>query len=812
MFTTLVGEPQVRVSYRKPRLPPPAAERYRIVDLRPTKPDVDSRSIRSCWIGVAILFGLTLLMFGDVLFTRRPVILSDAGNDLASQFIYWREFTAEQLLLGHLPLWNPHVFCGMPYLGWAQTQVLYPTNWLDLALPLPFSINLGIALHVFLAGSFTCFWGLRRGLRPLPAILAGALFMFSGSFFLHIYAGHLSLLCAVAWTPLVFASVDEWARTRAWRWVAMGTVAVTIQIYAGDFQACFYTAVAAALLLLFGLINSKHRPTILCGLIAMYLGAAALGAVQLFTSLDAAAESIRSGGISYRFASMVSFAPENLLTILAPGFFGNGSAVPYWGEWYRWEMCLFIGVSGLMLAVYGAVNGRKELRRVLAPLFVIMLALALGANTPLFKILYHWVPGFNQFRGNAKFSIEASLFLAMLAGVGLDRLLHHPKRSRWLAWGAFITALVVGFAAWQLHAASVSPQPARWWSHALQSVNTTRASYLPAASYSDTSFVKNAGLFASRCLFIAAIELLVLGGLMLFAETSRWVVYTMALLAVAEIFVFARSTLATFDVAYTEAPKLKAFLDERPGDYRIFYQQIPNIAIWLGREDVWGYAPLVTKRYADFMAFTQGQSSDVIEPHIGFSRFHPVYAMLRWRYAFLADKNGDRVLTQSAFMPHLRLIQEARVIPGREQIFQALDSPLFDPRQQVILETQPDPPPQSSAETGTVTLVDSSVNQLTIEADLPHPAILLITDAYSTGWRARPLAGSAQSTYDILPANYVLRAIPLSQGHHHILIEYAPIGFRVGVWISVVSLVVFVVTVVFSIRRNRAHPQSLPVG
>ena len=68
----------------------------------------------------------------------------------------------------------------------------------------------GIALHVFLAGLFTYLWGLRRGLHPVAAVVAGALFMFSGSYFLHVYAGHVSLLYAIAWTPLVFASVEEW--------------------------------------------------------------------------------------------------------------------------------------------------------------------------------------------------------------------------------------------------------------------------------------------------------------------------------------------------------------------------------------------------------------------------------------------------------------------------------------------------------------------------------------------------------------------------------------------------------------------------
>jgi hypothetical protein len=771
--------------------------------LRPTTTDETKCSVRTRWIGVAVLLGLTLGMFGDVLFTSRPVVLSDSGTDLASQFIYWRAFTADQLRHGHLPLWNPCVFCGMPYLGWAQTAVLYPTNWLDLILPLARSINFGIAFHVFLAGLFTYLWGLRRGLHPVAAVMAGALFMFSGSYFLHVYAGHLSLLYAIAWTPLVFASVDEWIRTRTLGWVLAGMAVITMQIFAGDFQACFYTAVAAGLFLFSELIGSQHRVMVLLGFLGMYAGAAVLGAVQLLTSFQAASESIRSSGVTYDFASMVSFAPENLLTVLVPRFFGNGIGAPYWGRWYPWEMCLFIGVSGLALAVYGAVRGKRELRRGLILLLAITLVLALGANTPLFKLLYRWAPGFDRFRANAKFIIEASLFMVMLAGAGLDRLLRDPKGNKWFALGLFVAGIIVVCAELELRSAALAPESTNWWTRTMTAVHATRESYLPAASAADPTFTRHAGVFASRCLFVAAVELLVLSGLALFAGVSRWVVYAVALMAIAEVFVFARTSLSTFDLAYAEAPKLKAFLAQRPGDYRIFYQRIPNIAMWLSKEDVWGYAPLTLKRYTEFMAFTQGQSPEGADQYVEFSRFHPLYAMLRWRYAFLANKDGDQILTGNAVMPHLQLVQQYRVISGRDQILQAMDSPSFDPRQQVILETEPNPAPQPSTEKETVTLIDSSANQLTVEADLPHPAILLITDAYSDGWRAHPLEGSVQHTYDVLPANYVLRAIPLSQGHHHILIEYKPVGFRVGKWISIASVFGFVFVSVYYLWKNR---------
>ena len=735
---------------------------------------------------------LTLGMFGDVLVTGRPIVLSDGQNDLASQFIYWRAFAAEQLRQGHLPQWNPHVFCGTPFLGWAQSGVLYPPNWLDLALVLPRSINLGIALHVFVAGLFTYVWGLRRGLHPIAAMIAGALFMFSGAYFLHVYAGHLSLLCAVAWTPLVFASVEGWIQKRTLGWSLVGMAAIAMQILAGDLQACSCTAVAAVLLLTFGLVNTPQRSKALLGFLGMYAGAAALGSIQLVATFQAASESVRAGGISYEFASMVSFAPENLLTLVAPGFFGDLNPAPYWGRWYWWEMCAFIGVSGLTLAAYGAVCGKRELRRTLVPLVVILLILALGSNTPLFKILYRWVAGFDRFRGSARFIAEASLFMVMLAGAGLDRLLQGPRGNRWLALGVLVAGTILGIAALELRATARTDQPASWWTRTMQAVYATEESYLPATAYTDRAFIRQAGLFASKRLLVAAAELVILSVLVIAASASRRIVYAVALMAIVEVFVFARATRTTFDLSATHSPKLKTFLDQRPGDYRIFYERQPNIAMWLGKEDVWGYAPLALKRYAEFMAFTQGQSLEGVTQYIDFSRFHPLHAMLRWRYAFVADKDKDRILKAKTVLPRLELVQQYRVISGRDEILQAMASPSFDPEQQVILETEPKPAPMPSAEKGTATLVDSSAGQLTIEADLPHPAILLITDAYSNGWHARPLTGSVQQVYKVLPANYVLRAIPLSRGRHRIHLEYTPPGVREGIWISIVSMVALV--------------------
>jgi hypothetical protein len=151
-------------------------------------------------------------------------------------------------------------------------------------------------------------------------------------------------------------------------------------------------------------------------------------------------------------------------------------------------------------------------------------------------------------------------------------------------------------------------------------------------------------------------------------------------------------------------------------------------------------------------------------------------------------------------MPHLQLISNYRVIEKRDVLFDAMRSASFDPTREVILESEPQPQPVPNESPGTAGIVSESTDAFTIEADTTQPSILLITDVYTPAWRAVARSGSVQSKYQLLPANYVLRAVPLAAGHHSLRVEYAPRGFEIGKWISIVSGIVFIGGVVWRIR------------
>ena len=126
----------------------------------------------------------------------------------------------------------------------------------------------------------------------------------------------------------------------------------------------------------FCLIDSRDRLRVVLSVASMYVAAAAICAVQLLTTAQASGESVRYSGVTIKFASKLSLAPENLLTLFVPGLFGDMVHTPYWGRWYLWEMSLFVGVSGCLLAFYGAAYGNRKLRRFSVTLILILLVAA----------------------------------------------------------------------------------------------------------------------------------------------------------------------------------------------------------------------------------------------------------------------------------------------------------------------------------------------------------------------------------------------------------------------------------------------------
>ena len=132
----------------------------------------------------------------------------------------------------------------------------------------------------------------------------------------------------------------------------------------------------------------------------------------------------------------------------------------------------------------------------------------------------------------------------------------------------------------------------------------------------------------------------------------------------------------------------------------------------------------------------------------------------------------------------------------------------------VYLEADPAIKPEPGGAAGTVKLTRSRTDHMEIFAELSRPAILLITDGYSSHWHATALPGSAQAAYDVMPANLALRAIPLSAGVHKLRLEYRPRFYHASMAVSGLTAAGYAVFLVAggigAYRRRRSAKSTAP--
>lgn len=737
---------------------------------------------RSTLLSIAGLLALTFVMFGDLLFAGGTRVVGDQGADLRLQYFSWRDFGFGELAKGNLALWNPYIFGGGPFFGGMQSALLYPVNWLFLILPLAVAINWTIAINVFAIGAFMFAWMRVRGLSPVASFFAGALLMFSGPYFLHVFAGHLPQMAAMTCSPLIFCAIDGLFKTRRVGWCLLGMFAVAMQILAGFPQYVFYTGIIAGFYAALRLI-SQWNWRLAAELLLIYFGGAALTAVQLLPAIQATGETVRSVAVPLNFAAQCSLPPENFFTLIAPGVLGDPAS--YWGRCYLWETSLFFGVTGFFVALYGTIYLDRKAKWI--PLLIIIVAflLALGAHTPLFAFLYARAPGFDRFRVTARFSFPATLFLILLAAMALDHLFERPKPQPGFIVGLIGAALTLsGVGIWAAYTGS--------WQLFINSARSTHETYLMPQLYSSAEFLAQAQHRAAISIFLAAGTCALIAILLALRQRDVRALYAIVVLSIVEMCLFARAARPTFDSASIVDSREKTFLDDHPGDYRIIRPLNPNIAMSLRVPDIWGYDPNVVRRYAEFITWTQDRDPNNATLYVKFTHFDPLYAMLRLRYVFAQRADQfEAVESPVAPLPHLQLISNYRVLQDRDAIFAAMRSDGFDPAREVILESEPEPKPGPDENPRAAKIVAESTDALTIEADVDQPSILLITDVYTPAWRAVSLPGSSQSKYRVQPADYILRAVPLAAGHHRLRLEYAPREFEIGRWISIAGAVLF---------------------
>lgn len=354
-------------------------------------------------------------------------------------------YLAARLRQLQLPLWDPDLFAGVPFLANSQVGALYPLNLLYLLGPVSRVYALLVVFHV---------WWLAVGIYLLAraslqtsrlaacfAAIAVALGGFVGGM-----AGHLNQLEALSWAPLAILLVERGAAQRSWRWQVLAAIPLALAAFAGHSQELYMTGVVAGAAGLGRVLQGWCRdcpiegstaPTAIepaarlgqgsgqcrvfgrrtCDLARLAVGpllALLIAGAQLVPTLELTRLSIRASGLDFASAAAFSLPPPWLLTALLPTV---GQSVPS-TEWLG-----DVGVVTLLLAGLGLWRRPTAETWWLAGLAIAGLLLALGRFVPLYQLAFDLVPGVRLFRVPARWLTLWTLGTALLAARGVDSAL-----------------------------------------------------------------------------------------------------------------------------------------------------------------------------------------------------------------------------------------------------------------------------------------------------------------------------------------------------------------------------------------------------
>jgi hypothetical protein len=534
-----------------------------------------------------------------------------------------------------------------------------------------------------------------------------------------------------------------------------------------------------------------------CGFAAVAL---ALTAVQVLPALEAAGQSTRTGGLK---------STESLKAGLAALFGLVGPSVAY-DPPPTWEVRGLFGVSWLTAALAAPVLLRGRTRSD-AGVFLALLVFSFGG-----AVLVEWLPGFRLFRNPARMLLVAALPLALLAGTATDALV----RSEWSADGRRVFRRIF-FGVWLF-------------------------AVLPSLTCVGVTVQQNPGRpvwvwFIAHWAVVAVTVPVVVwlglpggpGGARL--RTRCWLVVLLAELVAP---VAALPQVRPQDAIYPRSLVVRYLMPlARPGEWRVMdwdtgsgmADKLAVLGVGAPEALVYrletprGYNPLDVRHYREFIGHIVGLDGqvrgldDVAQPIL--PNFHvanrALFDLLNGRY-FVCDKDARQTpVDQTTWrllgrdpepplvpaippspppcMPESYLFENVSVRPRAFVVPEARPMPAghegealraCDFARTVLLSTDTIPAAGTVGPSPTAVITEHRPDRVTVALG-GGGGYLVLSDVWFPGWVCR-VDGREVPVYR---ANHVFRAVALPAGATQAVFTFEPRSYRIGWWVSCVTLI-----------------------
>jgi hypothetical protein len=787
--------------------------------------ETESSDDRSADLAALAILTLLILWFCSALIFSDQVPFF---RDLANYFYPLRFSLYESYKSGELPLWNRHFAQGFPLLAAFQPGVFYPPHIILLFCPFFVAIRALFVLH-FLIAAIGAYLLMRRWRYSCYLSIVGALlFTLAGT--IVSLSNLLNHFQAAVWLPWVILTWERALHAPSWRSFVIFTVVSSVQFLGGSPELF---AMSMALVVLDGLRIRSIEPMISYQRIVGFFFAGillvmAITTAQILPTLELILQSRRLQTIPAAEALQWSFNPLSLVNLFfldkeIDQTLANGTRL-FFARRAPLLISSYMGALSLFCLCLWCFYSTIRERIIVIALVAVSLIIAFGDYTPIFPYLFRHVPLVSALRFPEKCFFLTYALLFYMTIKGLREYLNAEEKSIkapsiilgsiCLVWLAiylvcrFNSDILADFVATRsgvppltnIHAGVVASVLANlerqvilsggifaiFWLVKTKAIRLSLFSVLlVSVVYVDLTWAHRSYLFPLRADFVDARHSVIPP-----AETGMKRVFYYPL----------TQNLHPHFLAVLGRPSFKEAIALS------FQNLLPNAGILYGVDYMQEIDALGRQPYTDFLYFAS---------HLEPSRQVKLFRALNIGYLVsFQPLSAEGITLKRQFpeyyswlyevdnpIPRAYIVGKSTAEQNPDKTLRRLSSDEFDPTGEVILDREiTKRPTRPSTATSKIVRYDNHV--VTIQTSANDQGILVLADSYYPGWKAYV---DGKET-PILRANHFFRAVALPEGAHVVEFKYDPLSFKIGAWISVLTIISLLAITLFVYVRGRKIP------
>jgi len=758
------------------------------------------------------------------------------GDDQIRLFYPERSFTNDMLAKKTIPLWNPHIFAGTPFLADFQSSIFYPLNILYFLLPQIYAWEIALFIQPIMALFFMYLFLSHFGLKK-PAIWLGAIsFGFSGYMLVwnqeHVAAGQAAL-----WLPLVLFGIEGYLKNKKFWYYCIAIIALACSIFGGFIQITFYIF---AFSLFYGLFRIKTLKLpffqYAFRVAGIYFFSVCLSAIQLLPSLEAFLESPRSTSEVWYLFEGYLLPITHIFNAFIPDIFGNPGAYNFFGRGFYRETILYAGLVPFVLSIY-AIFKRKLNSFIGFFAVAAFISFFLALDSPFTRWFFHLpLPLLPTFLPSRILVITA-FSIATLSSFGLSIWIEkQDKKDQKLMLGIF-SAFYLSFLLIILYA-----------------ILLLNYGHLAFFQRLDNYIIRPGSLPTSADIFVL-LKNLILPFIMLsllfislrFKKTLNLSILGIIILTLIGQFYFLNKyvVIGNPEFLYPKNPVL-SFLQSKNSPDRFIALRQPmeeNISVYAYLYSVEGANPVFPRRYGELLFAIKNNgkiAKDIprIEARLSElgdnenpfedKRRMRLLSLLNVKYVLYFDKqNPNSVMNKypenllkpiwqngnwygleyTESFPRVFLANQLFIQNDPQKILDLIFNPDINLLTTVILEEKPKEINGSGkiinlpklSPNSSVSITSYAPQEIIINTKTDNPQMLFISDNYYPGWKAYI---DNQET-KIYRTDYTFRSIYLPKGTHSVKFVFEPASFRIGALVSLLSVVIILLIIFLRLNKMR---------